>query len=148
MNEPANFQLNPSKIPVVGSPNPNTANGDIADQSDVDTFFFETLNEAAVAIAVTNQPAVAQLFQNANNRIYQAFLGIDNPPAPLPCNQGRAPPDVGSTGWAGAYASFIQAYLPARNAEIQTCMLPHIYLRHQTPRTTQSFEIYNSKLDV
>jgi len=115
MNEPA--KLDPKTNPIVGATK-NENGPDIFDQLDVDMFFFNAMNEAAVAISVVNQPAVAQLFQNANNRIFLAFLGIDN--SPPSCDASRTAPNVGTTSWAGQYESYIKAYIPARNSEIQT----------------------------
>lgn len=80
------------------------------------------LNEVAVAIAITNDDAVAKVFRRTNERIYAAILGFDNLIKDLEkCTNSPTiakPKDQDS--WASAYKSFMIDTLTTQNAAIKT----------------------------
>ncbi|KAL9064269.1 MAG: hypothetical protein Q9157_007893 [Trypethelium eluteriae] len=76
------------------------------------------LNMLAAAVDVTNRPDVAKLFRKTNQRVYEAFLGIDELVAhDRSCGKSPPTPRDGQ-GWANAYSSYMSSILESRNAAV------------------------------
>lgn len=88
------------------------------------TDVLQYLNEIGVAIALTNDDAMSNIFQRTNARVYDAMLGIDKliadmdtpvceGPDQVVTSKGLKPPNHGS--WAEAYKAYMIKIISKRN---------------------------------